>query len=575
MTFDRLLGTETEYAIRFRPAEGVRHPGNEVLFDAIRDAVGTLVHTRPGHGIADAVRRRVFTENGGSLYYEFVPRAQEGGLVEAGTPECRGPAQLLLYVCAQDRLLAEAVRRAEVTLRRRGLAGELALLKNCRDAAGHTYGAQESYEVDLAGGAWLWVWRATVLVALPFALMAGLVHWTMLLLMLLVALPAGAVVLAAVLAMVLLGRTHADDAERYAERWARLFDGLGALEMAVAHVSLTPPTLIAALGLRLVAFRPYRREALGFLVSRSALSGAGTLEADGRFGLSEKVSGIRRLMRWTVRSDDKGLLEIGHLVKPLHAVAWLDWRGVLGLFRRRQRLQLGLADANLCQVAEFVKIGTTALVLDLVETGWLGDAPRPADPVGAAKALALDPSFTTRVPLRDGGSATALELQRYYLGRAEAWLEGSPAVSLEAFQVVKRWKEVLDELEQHPATLVGRLDWVTKRHLLAEAGDLDDAARKKVDLRYHELGSGYHAWLEEAGVVERLVRDEDADHATREPPEGTPAVARGRLVRALSSAGTDARVGWEVARVGPVVGGKVIRFDEGRRRRGPDESGGG
>lgn len=563
---DRLLGTETEYAIRFRPADGVKHPGNEVLFEAIRNAVTDLVHTSPGQGIADAVRRRVFTENGGSLYYEFVPRAQEGGLVEAGTPEVRGPGQLVLYVRAQDRLLAEAVRRAEDALRARGLPGELALLKNCRDARGHVYGAQESYEVDLARGWPLWLWRASVLAALPFAVLAGLVHWAMLLGMLVVALPTGALVLCAVVVLVLLGRTHPDDAERFAERWGRLFDALGAAEVAVAHVVLTPPTFVAALGLHVAAFRPYRRQAMGFLVSRSVVTGAGTLEEDGSFTLSEKAGGIRRVMRWTVMSGDRGLLEIGHLVKPLHAVGWFDWRGVARLFQRRQRLQLGMSDANLCQVAEYLKVGTTALVLDLVDAGRLADAPVPAEPVRALQFLASDPTLTAEIPLEGGGRVTALELQRFYLERAEAWLRESPAVSLEARRVVDLWRAVLDTLATEPDALVGRLDWVTKRHLLAETGDLEHAARKKVDLRYHELGTGYHAWLDEAGATVRLVGDDEADRARREPPADTPASDRGALVRELSGLDADARIGWDHARVGGAVRGRIIRFDASRRR---------
>jgi Pup amidohydrolase len=567
---DRLLGTETEYAIRFRPADGVTHPGNEVLFEAIRAAVADLVHTRPGQGIADTVRRRVFTENGGSLYYEFVPRAQEGGLVEAGTPECRGPGQLVLYVRAQDRLLAEAVKRAEDALRARGLQGELALLKNCRDAVGHVYGAQESYEVDVARGPMLWIWRLSVLLALPFAVVAGLVHWGMLLGMLVVALPTGGLVLCAVVLLVLLGRTHPDDAERYADRWGRVFDVLGMVEVAVAHVVLTPPTFVAAAGLHLAGFRPYRQQAMAFLVSRCVLSGAGTLEDDGCFTLSEKAGGIRRVMRWTVRSGDRGLIEIGHLVKPLHAVGWFDWRGVARLFHRRQRLQLGLSDSNLCQVAEFLKIGSTALVLDLVDAGRLTDAPVPVDPIRGLQFLASDPDLTAEIPLVGGGRATALGLQRYYLERAEEWLRESPAVSLEARRVVDLWRCTLDDLSRHPASLVGQLDWVTKRQLLLETEGLEQDARKKVDLRYHELGTGYHAWLDEAGASVRLVGDEEADRARREPPPDSPAADRGALVRELAGADTEARIGWDHARVGGTMGARIIRFDTSRRKKPPD-----
>ena len=99
----RLLGLETEYAIRFSTH---RSPGNDVVFQALRAAIGRLVATRPG---ASALGRdQIFTQNGGAFYYEFLPHCMEGGLIEGATPECRGPGQLLLYQQAQEEFGKEA-----------------------------------------------------------------------------------------------------------------------------------------------------------------------------------------------------------------------------------------------------------------------------------------------------------------------------------------------------------------------------------------------------------------------------------------------------------------------------------
>jgi proteasome accessory factor A len=508
----------------------------------------------------------VFTENGGSLYYEFVPTAQEGGLVEAGTPECRGPGQLLLYQRATDQLLDRATRRAARVLIRRGVGGELTLLKNCRDAAGHTYGAQENYEVELATGAGLAGWRLGVLLALPFAVLAGMVHWLLLLGMLLVAIPLGLGALLFMIGTAVVGGEDPESYGRSADGIGVAFDWLGRFEMGVAQVALFPSTFLVALAARAFAFRPQRRGALAFLASRSVISGAGTLHDDGRWTLSEKAPAIRRVMRWSVAPEDRGLLEIGHLIKPLHALAWGNWRGVVALFAPRQRFQLGLSDANRCDVAEYLKLGTTALVLDLVEAGRLADAPQLAEPIAAMHALSGDPSLQASVALASGGSATALELQRFYLERARAWLEeDGVAVSLEAHDLVRLWAEALDWLESDPEELVGRLDWVSKRALVERAAVDDPAVRKKIDLRYHELGpDGYHGWLVEAGLSTVLVDPAEADRAAREPPPDTPARQRGRLVRQLARSHTDARVGWDQVRVGGAMGGKVIRLDQYR-----------
>ena len=115
------------------------------------------------------------------------------------------------------------------------------------------------------------------------------------------------------------------------------------------------------------------------------VTGAGTLFPDDGFGLSEKAPSVRRVWRWTVHAEDRGIYEIGHLCKPLLALSWFDVKGVPRLFRRRQRLQIGMSDANLCEVAEYLKVATTSLVLDLAEAGRLQDAPALADPVGAAQ----------------------------------------------------------------------------------------------------------------------------------------------------------------------------------------------
>lgn len=550
----RLLGTETEYAIRFSPGPGVEHPGNEVLFDAIQEAVGDLVHTRPGQGLLDTMRHRVFTENGGSLYYEFVPQEPEGGLVEAGTPECRTPAQLLCYQRAQDRLLCTAAHAAQRTLERRGIGGELALLKNCRDAQGNVYGAQENYEAILCSGPSRILWGLAVLSALPLALVAGLIHLVLIVGLLITVVP---LLFVAVFVLAVAGH---DDAVERCMGW---FDWIGWLERPIATTLYLPSVAWIAVAVRALAFRPYRRGALGFLISRAVVTGAGTLDSDGQLVLSEKALAIRRLSRWTVRPDDRGLLEVGHLMKPLGAMAWLDWRSVAALFRPRQRLQLGLSDANLCDVAELLKVGTTALVLDLVEAGQLDDAPIPADPVAALHAIVRDPTLRQAIALRGGGHATALQLQRFYQRRAAQWLAQTDTISIDAHGIVTRWGWVLDRLEDDPDALFGHLDWITKAQLLDEASDLEPDARKKIDLRYHELGSGYHAWLEEAGLCQRLVADTEVERATRQPPPDTPAHQRGRLVRSLSEAGTAATISWSTVK----TGGQVIRLDEARKHR--------
>src|SRR5262249_27628135 len=161
----------------------------------------------------------------------------------------------------------------------------------------------------------------------------------------------------------------------------------------------------------------------------------------------------------------------------------LRLRPFLSLFRARQRMQLGLSDSNMAETAEYLKVATTALVLEMAVAGRLTRAPRPARPVDALHALVADPTLTVRVPILGREPMSALELQRYYLGEARAWLREVPAPSLEAHRVVSLWAEVLDALEEDPGQLVGSIDWVSKRYLIEGCADGERASvAKKIDL---------------------------------------------------------------------------------------------
>src|SRR5262245_58492520 len=110
----RLVGLETEYAIRFAPHVGAR-PGNRVIYRALAEAIEREVFVLPGER-RGAEEGRFFTEGGASFCYEHLPIEPDGGLIEAGTPECVGPSQLICYQKAVDRLLERAVPVAQEIL---------------------------------------------------------------------------------------------------------------------------------------------------------------------------------------------------------------------------------------------------------------------------------------------------------------------------------------------------------------------------------------------------------------------------------------------------------------------------
>lgn len=548
---DRLMGQETEYALRFSPHEA--SPGNGALFDALAAQVEREVPTLPG--ARRLARRQRFLANGGSFYYEFLPYETQGGLVEAATPECRGPSALLQYQVGQDQLFARAAGQVD---------GQLSLLKNCRDGDGNVYGVQENYEAEIARGAGLFALRAGIVALLGVACVVVPLTWAVLLCLLIsllggmLALGLLDVVLGALFKVSLLKRLMEGGFERNA----------GRAEMWLEIALLAPVLMPYAFLLRGLAFRRQRRALVAFLMSRPIIAGAGS-QLEGGFVLSEKGPAIRRLMRLTIAPGDRPVFDTGNLMKRMMGPLLFDFRGVLGLFRARQRLQLGLADANRCQVAEFLKLGTTALILDMAEDGALVDAPQLADPIGALRAFIADPGLEASALDRNGRGWTALALQRFYLERARAWLDAAPAPSLEAHDVVRLWGEALDALEAEPGGLIGRIDWITKRYLLETAGaDADLDVLKKIDLRYHELGSGYLDWLQDEGLAPVLVSAEDAERAITTPPHDSPAALRGRLIRQLADADLPGIASWDAVRLkGPDGRRKVVSLADWKRER--------
>lgn len=563
---DRLIGLETEYAIRFSSQHGLPRPPHEVIFRAVKDAVAQRVQTQPGE--RQLLAEQIFLENGGALAYEAPVFAPHDGLVEGATPECRSPSELLLYQRTQDALLKEVLPDAETNLAIDGHPCTLGLLKNCRDAEGHIYGAQENYEVDAASGWRLWLYRLFLGLMMPILLMSSLAVWLLvasgiaLVLTQLILMGIGALFSKAVRRQwALLLDEDADITETPALRW---IGGFRWLELG----AWTPSIVAFGAIHRAFAFRRIRRGMLAFLIARPALTGAGTLHPDGRFGLSEKGPAINVLTRWTPASRERAIFDVGNLMKHLPSLSRFRPQQLGQLFARRQRMQLGLSDSNLAQVAEYLKIGCTSLVLDAVEAGLLNDAPRPKQPLRALQRLIEDPSLTTEIEMRNGPPMTALDILRFYLERVTAMVDLSETPALEAQQIIKLWRSALEQLEQNPAGLVGRLDWVTKRYLIETAGaNQPYATQKTIDLRYHELPDGYYCRMEADGLTETLVDADELEAARYQPPGTTPARIRGRWIKDLAGSSAQVRVSWNSIRVGGTFRGQVIRLDDYRDSR--------
>ncbi len=486
----------------------------------------------------------------------MLPHAVQGGLIEVATPECRSPAELLLYQRAQEELLLRALPGARLALAAEGFRGRLSLLKNCRDAFDNIYGPQENYEAEVARGGSLFALRLGVALLLPVVAATALMY-----------LPLGLILVALMFVVAVsvgLAEAIAEGADRVPDEWMnRTLSAFGFAWLWIETIVTAPLVTPTMFLLRWTAFRRQRRAILAHLVSRPIFIGAGTL-LDGRFELDEKAPAMVRTSRLTVLPQDRAIFELGNLVKLLFSPMVLQPLGVFRLFARRQRFQLGLSASNMAQTAEYLKVGTTGLLIGMAEAGALDDAPRLRRPIPALRAICADPTLSAAVATT-AGDRTALQLQRWYHRRASEYVGGS-TTSIEARDVVRRWGEVLDALETDPESLTGQVDWVTKRALIraGRADGLSDAALKKIDLRYHEIGTGYFAMLEQEGLAPTLLDEDAVVEAMRRPPEDTPAAKRAAVLRMLRDGPQPIHVAWDRIRVGGRLRGTVIRLDDHR-----------
>ena len=202
---------------------------------------------------------------------------------------------------------------------------------------------------------------------------------------------------------------------------------------------------------------------------------------------------------------------------------------------RYRRLHVIVGDANLCEVATFLKIGTTAIVLKMIEDAFLPEL-MVQNPVQALHEISRDPTCRATITLADGRTVSAVQLQWEYLEHAKKYVEREDDTP-EQREVVERWEAVLTALEGDPSTLHGQLDWVAKQRVLQAYRDRDglewsDPKLRAIDLQYHDVrrDRGLYYRLESSGKVERLTSDAEVEAAIDDPPEDTRAYFRGRCI---------------------------------------------
>jgi proteasome accessory factor A len=200
-----------------------------------------------------------------------------------------------------------------------------------------------------------------------------------------------------------------------------------------------------------------------------------------------------------------------------------------------RRLHLILGDANLSEYATALKVGTTWLVLQLIERGLAPKEAAVDRPVAALHRVSRDTLQRQPVRLADGKTLLPVDHQRVYLAAAQKAFSDRDE---EVRWVLGAWEETLNSLESDPMSLRDRLDWVAKKWLLetfmdAEKVGWSDPRLAGLDLEYHNLdpARGLFLGLEAERKMRRVVNDEAIEKAVNQPPLDTRAGVRGYCVQ--------------------------------------------
>jgi proteasome accessory factor PafA2 len=206
---------------------------------------------------------------------------------------------------------------------------------------------------------------------------------------------------------------------------------------------------------------------------------------------------------------------------------------------KHRRLHVIIGDANLAEISIFLKMGTTSLVLAMIEDRFIGADFTVDQPVRTLHEVSHDPSLKHLVKLRSGRRLTAVQLQMEYFEQARKYVEDRYGTDVDPVtqEVLDRWESVLTRLEADPMLLRRELDWVAKLELLdgyrkRDNVDWDEARLHLVDLQYSDVrpAKGLYQRLAARGRFDRVVSDAEILAAVDLPPEDTRAYFRGRCL---------------------------------------------
>ncbi len=278
---------------------------------------------------------------------------------------------------------------------------------------------------------------------------------------------------------------------------------------------------------RSVPFDQIARMLLPFLVTRQIYAGAGKVGAENQTGPTD--------YQISQRADFfECLIDLNTMVKRPIINTRDEPHADPAKYRR---LHVIVGDANMAELSTYLKLGTTAIVLEMLEASAEFPNLDLEDPIRAIKEVSRDLDMKGTLKLADGRVTSAIGIQRAYLKTAMDFYACHELTQITK-DVLVRWEEALDKLERDPMLLVRELDWVAKRQMIRSYMERrgcgwNDPRVLLLDLQYHDVRPerGLYYTLERSNLVDRLLQDSEIAEAEHKAPANTRAYFRGNCLK--------------------------------------------
>ncbi|MEU1284655.1 Pup--protein ligase [Kitasatospora sp. NPDC005856] len=219
---------------------------------------------------------------------------------------------------------------------------------------------------------------------------------------------------------------------------------------------------------------------------------------------------------------------------------------------RYRRLHVIVGDSNMSETTTLLKVGTTDLVLRLIEAGVVMRDLTLENPIRAIREVSHDLTGTHQVRLANGREASALDIQEEYYTKALEFADRKGINTGTVARVLDLWGRTLEAVRSERLDGVAQeIDWIMKYKLIERYREkhqmsMSNPRVAQIDLAYHDIHRrrGLFYLLQGKGQAQRVTTDLKTFEAKSIPPQTTRARLRGDFIRRAQEQRRDFTVDW-------------------------------